>query len=374
MGAAVRATSARVALTAVLGLMPGLAFADDEATASLYVYVDDDETTILSPRARAEVDLGESANVTASYDADAITSASVDVRTSATPRAFTDLRHGATLASSVSLDRLTKVGASLRGSVENDFDLIGGAVTASRELPERTVTIEASWGLEHAWIGRTGDPTFADRLVSHRASGGVTFVLDPRTILSASYALGISTGFAASPYRYVPIWSPHEAAQGRPSGSVPERLPTVRDRHALAVELRRVLVEDLFFGARLTGYADGWGVEAGTLVLETERTFLREAVALRVRARGYAQTAARFHQERYRTWPDVPDVVSADRELGSMTSLLGGVGAGVRLLQGAAGTLSARVAADAMWFHYFDFAALHDRSALLLSAGLEGSL
>jgi hypothetical protein len=358
----------------VIGLAPALAFADDEANASLYVYADDDETTIVSPRARAEVDLGERASVTASYDADVITAASVDVRTSATPRAFTDLRHGGTLASSVLLDRLTKVGASARGSIENDFDLIGGTLTASRELPARTVTLEASWGLERAWVGRTGDPTFDESLTAHRASGGVTVVLDPRTVLSASYALGISTGFQASPYRFVPIWGAHEGAQGRPSGFVPERLPAVRDRHAVAVELRRVLVQDLFLGVRATGYADGWGIEAATLLLESERTFARDALALRVRARGYAQTAARFHEERYDTWPRVPDVVSADRELGAMTSLLGGLGVRLRLIEGSAGTLSARVSADAMWFHYLDFAALHDRSALLLSAGLEGSL
>jgi len=350
-----------------------VAAADDEVTGNLYVYADDDETTIVSPRARAEVDLGERANVTATYDADLITSASVDVRTSATPRAFTDVRHGGSVGSTVSLDRLTKVGASVRGSTENDYDVLGGTLRGSRELDERRVTLEVSWGLEHAWVGRSNDPTFADKLVAQRASGGVSIVLDRWTVLSASYALGISSGFQASPYRFVPIAPPGGSGQGQPSGWVPERLPTVRDRHALAVELRRVLAPDLFLGARATGYADGWGIEAATLHVETERTFGRQTFALRVRARGYAQSAARFHEERYETWPAVPDVVSGDRELGAMTSLFGGLGGRLRLSEGRLGSLWARASADVVWFHYFDFEALDNRRALLLSAGLEGN-
>lgn len=368
------ATRARaVVVAAALALAPAAAQADDEATGGVTVYADDDETTIVSPRARVTADLGERVSATASYDADVITTASVDVRTGATPRGFTDIRHGGTVGGTVALDRRTKVGATLRGSTENDFDLLGATATLSHELRDRTWTLTGAYGLERSWIGRSNDETFAEDAWSQRASAAATVVLDARTVLSASYSLGVATGFLASPYRFVPLWSSLDA-QGRPAASVPERLPSVRDRHALGVELRRALPDDWFLGGRLTAYLDGWGIGAGTLNLEATRAFAHDALTLRVRGRGYAQSAARFHRERYATWPEVPDVVSGDRELGAMTSVMVGLGAHLRLTPVGPAGLWAHVGADAMWFHYFDFAPLEDRDAILLSAGLEGRL
>jgi hypothetical protein len=189
-----------------------------------------------------------------------------------------------------------------------------------------------------------------------------------------SYTLGVLAGYQASPYRFVPIYAADRAAQGRPV-FVPERLPSVRERHAVALEVRRALGGRLFLAGRLTGYLDGWGMTAGTLQTELERELLSGRAALRAHARGYAQGAARFHEERYETLPEAPLHASADRELGRMWSLMGGASFDTRVARGRrSGELWLRAGIDLMRFEYPDFAALEGRTAWLFALGATGRM
>ncbi|MBI2895088.1 MAG: DUF3570 domain-containing protein [Deltaproteobacteria bacterium] len=363
----------RVCVVALF-LAPTPLAAEDQATASLSVYADDDQATVSSPRASAHLDLSERVAVRAGYDADVITAATVDVRTSATPRAFEDTRHAGALGADLKLDRSTELGVSARGSTENDYDLVGGSLLVSRDFLDRTLTLTADYGIEYSLVGRTGDPTFAESLWGQRASAGATVVLDRRTVASLSYTLGVLAGYQASPYRFVPIYSADPSAQGRPV-FVPERLPSVRERHAVALEVRRALDRELFVAGRLTGYVDGWGMTAGTLQTELERELLSGRLAVRAHGRGYVQGAARFHEERYETLPEAPRNASADRELGRMWSLMGGASIDTRVARGRrSGELWLRAGVDLLRFEYLDFAALDGRTAWLFALGATGRM
>ncbi|MCE9580567.1 MAG: hypothetical protein K8W52_46030, partial [Deltaproteobacteria bacterium] len=115
-------------LACVLGapaLAPLVAVAEpppDEVSATMRVYADDDHLTVLSPAAHAQVSTGR---LTGEVDAalDAVSAASVDVMTSASPRAVHERRLEVGLGGT-----LRRAALAIRGgaqvSHERDYDAV----------------------------------------------------------------------------------------------------------------------------------------------------------------------------------------------------------------------------------------------------------
>jgi hypothetical protein len=195
------------ALVPLLALVTAPAFADEgetvQARARVGSYGDDDATTVLSPRASVSATPGRGLRVAAGWAADVVTSASVDVTTSAT-RGWSETRHE--VFGQASLVRGSAAGTlGAVHSRENDWISTGTSVAGRLELLQRTLTLGARWGLSLEQVGRAGDPAFSRDLTVHTVEAGLAQVLSPRAIGSIGASLRIAEGFQQSVYRFVPI-------------------------------------------------------------------------------------------------------------------------------------------------------------------------
>src|SRR4051812_49014311 len=124
-------------LCAALASLPFLVRADALSSA-VFVRSDSDHTVVVSPRARVEKRVGDATSVDVSYAADVWTSASIDIRASAS-RPVTEQRDELDFALSHELDDLTLT-ATYRYSAENDYESHGGSAGGTLDLADNNTT------------------------------------------------------------------------------------------------------------------------------------------------------------------------------------------------------------------------------------------
>jgi hypothetical protein len=323
---------------------------DGKLDATVAVYADDDETTVVTSLIDGTVRLPVPVVLSAHALVDAVSSASVDVVSAATARwDERRIEAGATATARVAGTDAT-VGYTTSG--ENDWRSHAAEVGLARELARRNTTIALGYGYTDNRVGRAEDPTFERALTVHGGRLALTQLLGPRTLASIAYTVQRSTGYHASPYRYV------TDATG---ASRPETHPAERVRHAITLRVIRAVGAATSIDAQYRLYADDWGIASHTVTAAIARE-LTDSLDLRLRARGYYQGRAAFYREAY----EMPmQYMSADRELSTFWD----AGGGVRLAwHGEHVEIAAK--ADAIYYRFADYARLAGRVAVVTGGGV----
>jgi hypothetical protein len=401
-------------LAAALLLAPAVARADDAPSATVEqsakvdsapmtgairtgLYADGDQTIVFRALAMIAGGVGHWI-LSGSAQADVVSSASIDVRsspglsqvdvtTSASGRSSTtggkmsDRRLAATVGAGWNDGRGHAFSFSGSFANERDYNSVGAGWNGSIDLFERVTTLLAGVSFTQNWIGSTLDPTFARQMYAFGWTGGVAQVLTRKDALRLRYDGAAAIGYQASPYRSVRFgdWITTTDATGRitfgntigSSDGVAESEPNQRLRHALGLEWVHSFVDGL--GLRLEGRVgtDSWGVESATAGLEL-RAALR-GWRLRAGYRFYAQSQADFYQPKYLlpstsyTWFTSDKELS--REFGHVASL--GISRVLREPRRAGAVpLLLDVTATALYYEYPDFVLLKSRASGFVELGL----
>ena len=356
-------------ILALVALAPR-AFAQEQADgaeASFRLYTDDDRTTVESWSAQAKKTVRGVA-IDASAIVDTITSASIDLMTAASPHGFTDTRIAGRLAARGELRPGLRVGGSVLAATERDYDSDVVGADLQLDLADKRVTLSGHAALELDRIYRADDAMFERSLTVASGSAGATFVVNPRTLVDVVDEVAIGSGFQASPYRYVRIYAPSDASTMM---MVPENDPDSRVRNAALVRLRRALGHRWFVHADYRFYADTWGITSHTVQGQAFVSLLGDRLAVGARARGYTQDHANFYRRRYETYPGVPLLRTADKELGEMRSALAGahLSTAWRHLR-ALEEVRIEVYLERLWMQYLDFDPLPSRAAWITGGTL----
>jgi hypothetical protein len=293
----------------------------------------------------------------AGFVADVVSSASIDVVSNATTH-MSDFRREISGVLTQKL-RDTTLSGSYIYSTENDYASHNLHTSIAQDLAQKNITLSLGYSLSLDDVGRSGDPNFHRSLQVHNVDLVYSQVLNPKTILQASYTFGYATGYMASPYRFVHI-------EASPDFKVPETDPTTRTRHALVIAVNRHLGLDSAIEADYRLYLDDWGVSSHTVQLRYMVNF--GALTLRLRERFYYQSGASFFQSHYLD-ANVPSYVTADRELSTFWSDVAGIKLTLHLPQVLRG-LALEVKVDAFYFSYIDFAYLSNRYGADIEGGL----
>jgi hypothetical protein len=352
----------RLQLTiAALLALSGVAWADDSFVAKTQVYVDNDHTTVVSPLVGISKDAWQGGTLGASYVADVVSSASIDVVSNATHQ-MNDLRNEVTGSITQKLKDTTLSGAYIYSS-EHDYWSNNLAFSLSQDLFQKNTTLALGYALALNDVGRTGDQAFHRSLQVHSLSGSWTQVLTKSTILQGSYTFGYLNGYMSSPYRFVRIDTPDASDI---AFKIPENDPSVRIRHAFVVGFNQHVGKDSSVQADYRLYFDSWGLISHTVQLRYFVNF--GSFTLRLRERFYYQKGADFFQTNY-TSDHLQPYVTADRELSTFWSNVAGIKASWKLpvLHRA---LEIELKADFFYFKYIDFALLTSRLGADLGAGL----
>lgn len=302
------------------------------ATTALYVREDTDRTTVIAPRVHVDVPVAESTRIDLIYTLDAWTSASIDIRTSASrrldpensPRAqepVTEQRDEINAGVEHAFDELTLSGV-YRYSTEPDYESHGGAVDARHEFAENNASVALGLRAFFDTVGRAGDSRFAEPTTTLSARAAFGQVLGTHSLMELVYELGVQRGFLSSPYRYVRF----AADRGvEPStclfpvdACLPEQHPGARMRHALALYGRHAFGDRLSLGANYRFYLDDWEMTSHTIALDGALV-PGEGWVIALGYRFYRQSSAYFFEPFYAPMPR-PRYYTSDKELTALSS------------------------------------------------------
>ena len=356
---------ARAALVLVLLLTAAGARADDRVGASVFVHSDDDGLLVVHPVATAVVAVQEETHVSARYDADVVSAATVDVRTSASPHGFDETRHGGGLGVTHDLTRTLHLGLGYGISYSPDYMTHSGAASLSVEDDQRIHTVGLSLAAAYDSVGRTGEIDWVGHVTNLASELSWTAVLSPVAVMDLVGALEWKDGYQENPYRYVPI----ESGSGQSVVYVTEEVPDQRLRGALRGRLRLAPEDWLFLRGSYRFHMDDWGV-AGHTVRARVAAEASDRWLLSLNGRFYSQRAASFYQGTYSTLPYIPDIRTKDRELAHSWYLAGG--ARVEYEMGGWLGFAWRVdlRGEVKWQRYFDTPVLPQRTSVTVGFGL----
>jgi hypothetical protein len=387
-------TRAAVGLALAASLAPARAAADDAVDVTTTWFQEPREggkgLTVIHPQLGLAFDLGERVEVSLGYQADIVSGAtpavySVDAVSSATP--FSDTRHAGDVA--VGLEgRMAKLSLSGGLAAERDYASvsIGAAGTvylpgknteltlsytrnfdqvcdkenagANGALEKRPLTIEPCEKEAFAslrLVRGVDSPRVADMAVDtvwrnldiDTLQASVTQVLTPTALMQLGVYGAVLDGYQANPYRRVRI-GPVEAQ---------ETVPEVRGRLAVFGRVKKYLPGPraaVGFGVR--GYADTWGVEAGSAEMSYTQ-YVGSALLFELRSRVYQQSQATFFKDAffYETESTAGAYFTGDRELAPLRNVL----AGAKLAYARAGSDG-----EPVW-RVFDEVVFHLKAELL---------
>jgi hypothetical protein len=345
----------------------------DDAASAIYIRQDTDHTTVISPRVHVSKALGESDSTTtvdAAYAADIWTSASIDIRASASVRPVSEQRDEIVLGIQHELNDFSLHGG-YRFSTEQDYLSHGLTLGARYALAGKASTLDATVHALADTVGRAGDPRFARSVNTLDASFSYTQLFDPKMFGQATYEFAVVDGYQASPYRFVGIGSLSSGFGCRGATlCLAESVPDLRSRHAFALSLRRALTDAISVGLSYRLYGDSWSLLSHTALADIGWSLDHHTV-LRLSYRFYRQNRARFYSARY-----LESARGGYRTRDKELSPLAAQRCGLELTRDfpfadGARTLSATLAVGGNYYHYYDFIGLTHSLALEITAAVQ---
>ncbi|MES9867309.1 MAG: DUF3570 domain-containing protein [Candidatus Thiodiazotropha sp. LLP2] len=256
--------------------------------------------------------IGESFSLSANYYVDSISSASVDVVSTASP--YTEER----TETSLSMDYLhnkTLMSLALTKSDESDYLSDTGSFSISHDMFGDLTTVTLGYSVGNDDISRNGDPDFGDEVKRQNYRVGLSQILTKNTILGVGWETITDEGFLNNPYRSYRYLDPL-ASNG--FSYLPEIYPNTRTSNALALRLKYYLPYRAAVSGEYRYFNDTWGIDANNLEFAYTHPF-KEKWVFDIRYRYYTQEGADFYSDLYsRRAPQT--YLARDKELSSFQS------------------------------------------------------
>ena len=371
-GGSARALSpfTRTLLALGIAVAPALAgvLPEDRADVMWHLYKGGD-ITIQGPSVLVRKKVGDNLSLSANYYEDMISSASIDVKLSASPY------HETRRQESVAADYLhgkSTYSAGFITSKEPDYKANTEYFAVSQDmfgdLTTLTLGYRRGWDRVYRDIKTPqgfieNDPTFHERADHRGYSLSLTQILTRNAILGFNYELLTDQGYLANPYRKIRFLSPG----GLGFSQADQMYPSTRTSSSASVQLKYYLP----YRAALTGqyrfFHDTWGITARTAEVDYTHP-VRKHLILDGSFRCYHQGPADFYSDLFPR-ANYQNFMGRDRELAAFNSYTVGAGASWLFAMPfvpALGRNSINLRVDHLMIDYSDF-----RNALL--AGTYGA-
>jgi len=319
--------------SALAGVLP------DDRTDALYHRYEGGGVTVQGPSILIQKKITDNFAVTANYYEDMISSASIDVKLTASPYKETRTQKSGGFEY---LHGKSTYSAGIINSVEPDYKSNTTYYSVSQDMfgDLSTLTLTYKRGWDHVYedekltngqivnvpdfggVDKNGNPiSFKD--ADHRGyTLGLSQILTRNLIAVFNYEVLTDQGYLQNPYREIRFLSPGQGA-GYTLG--PQVYPNTRTSNAGSVELKYFLP----YRAALTGeyryFQDTWGIRAHTAELGYTHPAWNHWI-FDGTVRFYTQTPATFYSDLF---PRInyQNFEARDRELAAFNSYTAGVGA-----------------------------------------------
>lgn len=335
---------------AVLPRISNAAVLPEDRADLLYHRYEGGGVTIQGPSLLVRKKLGEKFSVSANYYVDMVSSASIDVLSTASP--YKEERKQA----SVGVDYLrgkTSYSLNYINSKENDYTANTAIAGLSHDMFGDLTTV--SIGFSRGWnkVGKRGDPTFDKNMDSRTFSTGVSQILTRKIIATLQYEVVSDEGFLNNPYRSFRYLDP---TNGNGYGFAAEKYPRTHTSNGASIGARYLLP----FHAALNGsyrfYSDTWGIGSNTAEIGYTQPY-KSRWLFEISYRYYTQTHADFYSDLF-TRIDAQNFMGRDKELAAFNTNSIHIGGTYNFLKGGWHGLdkgSVSLYYDRMQFKYDDF-------------------
>lgn len=291
---------------------------DDRADA-LYHRYEGGGVTIDGPSLLVRKKFAEKYSVSANYYVDMVSSASIDVMTTASP--YREERTQGSLAFDM-LNGKTQYSVNFTNSDENDYTANTASFDVSQDMFGDLTTV--SFGFSRGWdeVRKRGDEAFEEPIDRSTWRLGLSQIVTPKLMMGANYELVSDEGFLNNPYRSV-RYVDGESATGY--AWQPEAYPRTRTSSAASVNARYFLPYRAAVHGEYRWFTDTWGIDSSTVRVGYTHPWGARWI-FEAGYRWYDQSAADFYSDLFPR-QDAQNFLARDKELSSFTSHMVSVGA-----------------------------------------------
>jgi len=291
--------------TVVAGVLP-----EDRADILYHLY-DGGGVEIDGPSVLVRKKIGKSVSVVGNYYVDMVSSASIDVITTASP--YTEERKQWSLG----MDYLrgnTTMRVNYVSSEESDYDAETVSFSVSQDMFGDLTTLTLGYALGDDLVGRSDDPSFERNLDKQTYSIGVTQILTKNLISTLNFETVTDEGYLNNPYRSV-----RYADLGSALGYSfePELYPNTRTSNALGLRARYYLPYRAAIEGEYRFFTDTWDIEGHTAAL----TYIHPwgDFTFTGKFRYHTQTGAHFYSDLF-SRSEATNFRGRDKELSALQS------------------------------------------------------
>jgi len=271
---------------AVAGTAAHAATLPEDKAEVLYHSYDGGGVKANGPALLVRKSLLDKVSLSAQYYVDAVSNASIDVVTTASP--FKETRKAYEFGIDTVV-RDTTISGSVSRSSEPDYVADAAGLDVAHEIFGGMTTFSLGFTRAADDVGKKGIPGFIDKANHWQYRTGITQILTPRWLVSLNGEAVSDSGYLGSPYRAARVFG----------AAVPERNP--RTRTSRAVKLRTIydtgdISPRSSVRAEYRRYWDTWDIKAGTAEFDASK-YVGESFLVDVMLRLYSQDKALFYSD-----------------------------------------------------------------------------
>jgi hypothetical protein len=283
---------------------------EDRADA-LYHRYDGGGVTIDGPSILVRKQVGKSLSFVGNYYVDHVSSASIDVITTASP--YTEER----TQWSLGMDYLrgdTTMRVGYTNSDESDYDADTYSFSVSQDMFGGMTTLTLSYALGDDVVGKSDDPTFERDLDKQTYGVGLTQILTKNLITTLNFETATDEGYLNNPYRSVRYFDPGSALGYSYEG---ELYPNTRTSNALGLRARYFLPYRAAIEGEYRYFTDTWDIDSHTASLTYIHPWREFTFTGKIRY--HDQTGAHFYSDLFPR-SEATNFRGRDKELSPLTS------------------------------------------------------
>lgn len=275
--------------------------------------------TVDGPSVLVRKGFKDKVSVWGNYYVDMITSASIDVVSTASE--YTEERK----QTSVGVDYLhgkTFMGVSYTNSEESDYSAHSASIGISQDFFGDLTTVGITYARGWDTVRRNGDDVFEEDAQRQIYRLDVTQVLTKNLIMNINYEGVTDEGFLNNPYRQVRYLDP-SAALGYSYEA--ELYPRTRTSSAQAVRAMYYLPYRAALKGEFRNYSDTWGIGAQNYELAYTHPFADTGLIAEIKYRFYSQNAADFYSDLFPR-ANAQNFLARDKEMSTFQTQTLGAG------------------------------------------------
>ena len=283
----------------------------EDRTDILYHRYDGGGVTIDGPSVLVRKSVGKSVSIAANYYVDMVSSASIDVITTASP--YTEERTQYSLSADY-LRGNTTLSMGYTSSVESDFDANTYSFAVSQDMFGQLTTLTLSYSYGDDTVGRSDDDSFSRDNTRQQYGVGITQILTRNLITALNFEVITDEGFLNNPYRSVRYLDPSSAVG---FSFEPELYPRTRTTTAAGLRAKYYLPYRAAVEAQYRFFTDTWDITSHTGSLSYIHPW--GDFTFTAKYRYHTQTGAHFYRDIFAR-SEATNFRGRDKELSPLTS------------------------------------------------------